>query len=199
MMTYINGGFLEVSNVLLFKYQDNIGTHQMNYMESAMNYEESLKMAIQELAFSKTKFNPAKLLKRMWAFARLKKDFEMIKILTKIMQTDIGRIYQFKSEIEVMIYLLENVQSPPLVHILNSINNLKWRLGNIFEIDIGSQKLVHHIDLMMKRMKNRKVDKRYLIRNLEAFNKLFKQVLKEESLRILVKKGLFPPPPSYLP
>jgi len=199
MMTSINGAFLEVSNVLLFFWQDKIGRHQMNYMESASNYVESLKGAIQELSFSKTKSNPAKLLKRMWAFARLLKDFNMIKILTKIMQTDIGRIYQFKSELEVIIYLLENVKSPPITNILNSINNLKWRIGNIFEIDINAEKLIHHIDLMMKRIKNSKVDKRYLIRNLESINKFFKQILKDESHRILVKKGLFPPPPNYLP
>jgi hypothetical protein len=200
MWTKVNERFIEFSNVLTYYLVDKAGNRTLlNFANNIETMKEDLKYEVQKYAFSIKDFKPFKLVKRMWSIARSNKDYKMVELLTPLMQTDLGRLSQINSEIETLIMMLEKIRSPPIAAIISEIDNFKWRLGNIFEINIDAPSVIHHIDLMLKRNKNIVKNKRYLIENLDELHTFLKKTINDETIRALKKMGLFPPPARYLP
>lgn len=200
MWTNINGTFIEFSNVLTYFLVDKQGNKRLlNFQNDIRNLVNDLKYEVQKYAFSEKDFRPYKMLKRMWSIARMTKDEKMLSIITPLMQTDLGRLSQMSSEMETLINILEKVKTPPIPTIMKQLDNYKWKLGNVFEVDINTKKMIDEIKEMMKHNKNRKADKEYLKENLTNIRKYINGVVADVTIEELRKIGLYPPPKSYLP
>lgn len=196
MWTNLNEKFIEVSNVLVFIMKDKKGNKQvLNFTNATFDYVKGLKAEIQKLIFSHKNFKPFKAVKRMWAIARNIKDENMVKKLTPVMQSDLGRLSQISSELETLILILEGVRTPPMASILKQLDNMKYRLQNVYEVDIDNNELIKIFDKLV----SRKLKKATLIKNLEDLKKYFKKVIGDATIKELQYIGLWPIPASYLP
>ncbi len=200
MWAKVNERFIEYSNVLTYYMVDKQGNKTLlNYVNVPEGIQEGLKKEVEKYAFSIKDFKPFKMIKRMWSMARTNKDYKMIELLTPLMQTDLGRLSQINSDLEVLIGIIKNVKSPPMASIMQEIDNLKWRIGNIFEINIEPQAVIKDLNYILSKNKNTAKNKKELIKFLEALQTFFKQTINREALRALKNMGLYPPPSSYLP
>lgn len=200
MWTLINGRFQEVTDLYTFIFKNIKGeTEVLNYENDIEHLEESLKIEIQKYAFSKKFFKPFKMVKRMWSLARITKDLRMVKILTPLVQSDVGRLSQMNSDIEVIIDILAKVKSPPLPSILKEIDNFRPRLANAYEINIDEQRLDDMIVDILKHKNNTVKDKKYIINELHKIKEYLAILIKNETVKYLNKVGLVPIPYSYLP
>lgn len=196
LWTNISGKFLEVSNVLTYIMKDKNGNKQLlNFMNDPQNYVEQLKGEVQKYIFSSKSYKPFKAVKRMWAIARKIKDPNMVKLLTPVMQSDLGRLSQINSELETLILILENVKTPPMASMLSQLDNMKYRLQNVYEVDIKNEELIK----IFSKLVNRKLKKSTLITNLKDLKKYFKKVIDDATVKELNRIGLWPIPFSYLP
>ncbi len=200
MWTVINNKYIEISNMMIFYLIDKKGNRTLlNLVPPDYLYDviEDLRYDIQKMSFSPLYMKPFKAIKRMWAVARLIKDPVMINKLTPIMQTDLGRLSQINAELEVMVLMLFNVKNLPVSEInrmKQSINQIRYRLENIYQIDLDEHYISKMFDNIMN-SKNKDVMKNLLVK----LRKYFKSLIEPEALRILKEKGLFPPPMKYLP
>lgn len=198
MITMINGKFIEFSNVFVFYLVDKKGERKLlNFTDDLRPLSFQLKQDIQKLAFSDHKY--FKMVKRMWSLARISGDYKMIKILTPLMQTDLGRLSQIVSELDTLGLLLEYIKSPPFPSIAQQVDGFKYRLESIYEIDLPRDDLFRYIDNLGKHMKNTKSNKSYLIKHLGNLKKYLHEILASTTLQQLKKLKIWPLPKSYLP
>jgi hypothetical protein len=115
------------------------------------------------------------------------------------MQTDLGRLSQINSEIETLIMILINVKSPPMASIIRQIDNFKWRIGNIFEIDINAESIIKTLDDLINKKKNIVNNKKFIVEVLDDMHTFFKKIIASETMRVLKNIGYYPPPSDYLP
>jgi hypothetical protein len=196
MWTKIDGKYLEFSNVLSYYWIDNKGNrHILNFANDLSNLQDALKYEVQKYAFSKDAFKPFKMVKRMWSLARSNKDFKIIKLLTPLMQTDLGRLSQISSEIETLVNMLENIRTPPMLSIIKQIDGYLLRIASIFELNINEKNTINEFHKLLKH----KNDKEYLIKHLKELKKFFTGIINNETIHQLKEMGLYPPPANYLP
>lgn len=200
MWQKVNERFLEFSNVLVYYLINENGERTLlNYANDPFDMVNQLKYEVQKYAFSITNYKPFKMVKRMWSIARQNKDYKLIELLTPLMATDLGRLSQITSEIETLILILNNVNSPPMQSILDQIDNFKYRLNNVFELDVGMDSVIKTIDLITKRVKNTKTNRNYIIERLKELKKHFQKIINENTIIQLKKLKLIPIPENYLP
>lgn len=75
-----------------------------------------------------------KALKRRFALAKIEKDLPTIKILTPILNSDLGRLYTIIGDIDTMLQLFET-KTPPVKEIRREIDAFRSRLGNMYQLE----------------------------------------------------------------
>jgi hypothetical protein len=75
-----------------------------------------------------------KALKRRFALAKIEKDTPTIKILTPILNSDLGRLYTIIGDIDTMLQLFET-KTPPVKEIRREIDAFRSRLGNMYQLE----------------------------------------------------------------
>jgi len=123
---YINSKFTEMSVIYRFKYGDK---------EFAVSKKE-IKDLIYEtgmLNYMEGKF--FKVIKRMFSLARIDNDDERLGQLTTILNSDLGRLYSVISDINTILYILDNVKSIPKKRLKNEIQEFRSRLVNVYTLN----------------------------------------------------------------
>jgi hypothetical protein len=99
--------------------------------ERASNIVQSLTDDI--LFYNQT--NPFKSLKRFFALVKLRKDTEAAAVLVPILNSDLGRLYQIIGDLHTLRGLLDRPSSAyNLKQILSQIDDMKARLGNLYQL-----------------------------------------------------------------
>jgi hypothetical protein len=81
------------------------------------------------------KTNPFKAIKRFFALAKLQKNTKAANLLVPVMNSDLGRLYQIVSDLETLRGLLERPPSAyNIKEILNQIDDMKGRMGNLYQL-----------------------------------------------------------------
>lgn len=199
MWTLISGRYIEFSNMLSFVLVDKFGTRTvLNQNPSPEEIINGIKIDITKLLYSKIGFKPFKAMKRMWSIGRIENHPQVIDDLTPIMQSDLGRLSQITSEIETIINMIEKVDDIPMDNILNEIDGWRYRLENVYDIDIDQNMINEMIKSILSDVSHNVV-KNVVIEKLTMLKKKLKVHTDENALQILKKIGYYPLKKEFLP
>lgn len=198
MWTLISGRYIEFSNMLSFVLVDKFGTRTvLNQNPSPEEIINGIKIDITKLLYSKIGFKPFKAMKRMWSIGRIENHPQVIDDLTPIMQSDLGRLSQITSEIETIINMIEKVDDIPMDNILNEIDGWRYRLENVYDIDIDQNMINEMIKSILSDVSHNVV-KNVVIEKLTMLKKKLKVHTDENALQILKKIGYYPLKKEFL-
>jgi len=96
-----------------------------------LNVSQALK---EDIIYYKAHGNHFKVLKRMLALAKLNKDSETVNKLVPILNSDLGRLYLIISDVGTLIELLENERKVPMPLVRFELDQMKARMGNIYNL-----------------------------------------------------------------
>lgn len=145
--------------------------------------------------------NYFKVLKRMYAFARLKKQKKVLEKMNPILNGDLGRIYSLLSDISTILYLLENEEVVPFEKIQHEINGFRSRLGNISQEDTltSREKPILQKLAVIEGLPNNETGRDKLAAILLSLFDTFERILNTKGREALASIGLYPIPKEYLP
>jgi len=123
IISYIHNKFVEISILYNFKYHNR----SLNIMNIGDLYESTM------LSYLEKKF--FKVLKRMFSIARLEYNKKQLLFLNDILNSDLGRLYSVISDINTILYILDNYKSIPKVRLENEIQEFRARLANIYKLE----------------------------------------------------------------
>lgn len=98
------------------------------------DFEEIEKSLSEDIIFYRSENNPFKVLKRQFALAKFQNHEEVIKKLTPILNSDLGRLYSLLSDIGTLIQLLEDKQNVPLDRVRYELDQFKSRMANVYSL-----------------------------------------------------------------
>ena len=125
--------FIEVTNFYDLRYknkQDTIISMNLENSGGAKSYELSLLADLHHYS------NPdlgkfMKLSKRLWLYAVLKKDKNLLHALYPLFGSGAAKMYQIMGEVETIENIMEKVKRPAMKDILENIEDWKARLGTV--------------------------------------------------------------------
>jgi hypothetical protein len=135
-----------------------------------------------------------KMAKRMMSLLIAKQQMRQAGRLYPILHSGVGIMYQIKSELDAILYILEHSDSIPTAHIRKQLDTIKYRLGNVYEFDFHEDKLDKFITGLMKVTS--------LTRLQEGITKLkdhLSDIINQETYKELKDLGFIPVKSSYLP
>lgn len=171
---YDGKNFIPISNVYEIRYKNGVG---INREEETRDDKKSI---IEDMMkyYSKGKRNYMKILKRLFIISRLDKNKQLEQKLIDIFNSDIGKIYKVKSDVEAIIKVMELYKNKTTRdRIKNSLQNLKEYLSNM---NIYKNRIYTLFDGIPTINKLNKIKKHLLL----ISNKLLLQKLKEDKINI---------------
>lgn len=204
IIAVINNKLMDMSNFFVLIATDKFGNETaINLPQASLDnfddyFLEQLKEGIEKLYYSKLDYNYLKLAKRYWTYARFIKDKQIIKSLVPLMNSNIAHVSQIKSEIALMIRLLQNVtiNNIPMTILKNQLSNIKLQLSGTFEISDDRQIEINNtIDRVVKN----NMSASEIIDLLEPIKKYLENIINNKALKFLKKVKLAPPPQYLLP
>ncbi len=196
-ITLINGHFTEVTNIIELSYTNGSGnTKYVNIQMSKMNnIDIALPKEIEKLYFSDYHYNPFKMIKRIFSFARHTDNHQLLEKIFPIISSDISAMYQIKSELEAIKLVLENFKSPPIITINKQLDYMKNALSRLIELSQRQEGLFN--DALDQAVEETDMEKKIYIIDKVIF--FLKKKINFFSLDYLNKVGLNPPPQTVLP
>lgn len=184
--------FQDFSCIYTFKQDGKV----LNRVE--MDPSIGLREDVQELS---NEGNYFKIIKRIYALARMKKRTKVLEQLTPILNGDLGRIYSLLSDISTILYLLENEQVVPFEKIQHEIDGFRSRLGNISQdktLLTKEEPILTKLALIDK-LPNTETGRDKLAHILLSLVDTFEGILSKRGKEALSSVGLYPIPKEYLP
>ena len=157
------------------------------------NIEESLKQNIYALDHQGKYF---KMAKRIFSLLKIKIDKTLIKNLTTLFNSDLGKIYQIIGDIGTIDYLLENKKHLSKIKIHYEIDQFKYRLSNVSVSKYMAERF-KIIDLIDDAVKTN--DKYKLNTDLDKIEKRLAEILNYYTVEYLKNIKLIPVPKKFLP
>jgi hypothetical protein len=126
---------------------DVVALVNSRYVEIAMVYSVSVKgsplmrrqqpllITLTEDFAYYSKIDPFKSVKRLFSIAKLTGDKKAIEKIVPILNSDLGRLYQIVSDLKVLKGLMERPQ-PPIQEIRSQIDDMRSRMGNIYQLKL---------------------------------------------------------------
>jgi len=153
----------------------------------------------QDLLYYLASNNYYKASKRLFTLANIKNDLKLIEQLTEMFNSDLGRLYSIISDLNTILFLLDNEHSIPVDKIKYELDGIRTRLGNIYSIsDVDSDRVLKDI-LKTSALPTNKDGRVRLKEIIENLVDKFQRVLDLESKGYLESKKIAPFPVSYLP
>jgi hypothetical protein len=122
---YVNNKFTEFSVIYNFKYKgENISDYNYNIIN--LISESSMISYLEGKYF--------KVIKRLFSIARIKNNKNHLELLNKILNSDLGRLYNVIGDISSLLYLFEHESNLPLKRIESEIQEFRSRLANIYTL-----------------------------------------------------------------
>ncbi len=193
----INAKYIEATNIFDIKIKNKNKEYQISIARDEAI--ESLQIDICKMLYVDKFYNPFKAIKRMFSLAKQYKDVNMLNKLIPLLNSDAAILYQIKSEIDVIILMLERLKQIPKISIdllKNQIDNFKMRLAYIYKIDYDSNKVYNLINKILKNFKL--VNKKKLIEMFNEIINIFNEEIIEYTAEYILKNGLTPIPKNYL-
>lgn len=202
MITIINNMFVEVTNFFILA---NVENDKVTFINTDVDYfnknvviesfKSSIRDEIEKLYYSNQFYSPFKVVKRMFSFARIIQDNNLLPRIVELYSSDLSLAYKLSSDIETIIRVINIVKNPPYKAIYKQLQILKSQL--VYVLVIPKKTLImlnNHIDDFNKI--NNKEDKIILLKNVK---KIIKSFVNAYTIEELTKLGLNPPPRNYLP
>jgi hypothetical protein len=187
-----NDRYTDISTIYQFRFKGKILNNGTGDVEKTV--KESLLYHIGKKEYYKV-------IKRMFALARAREDKSDLKKINPIITGDLGRLYQVVSDIDTLLYLLENQRNLSVDKIKFEIDNFKYRLGNIYTLDkfLRQNKEINKEIEKLVALPNNKTSRKELLENLEELQENFLNILNDYAFQQLKRLKLFPVPDRYLP
>jgi hypothetical protein len=177
ILAWIDGEFVEMTN--LFEFM--VGNKPLNFEEDS-NIVKSIK---EDIIYYYDERNYIKMLKRIFTVAKIRGDKNIINKLVNIFNSGLGRLYQVSSNLENIINLIEKLNNTNLEKIrekiINYLQELKSRMGNIYEFEIPL-KFYDEIDKISKIKDFQKMSLK-----IEDLREKIKMKLNKETLKRIKK------------
>jgi hypothetical protein len=121
-----NNRFTEFS--MVYEFRD--GNKILNQVDR--DFAQEVK---DEVLYYRYTNNPFKTLKRIFSLAKFYDDRKLMNKLIPVLNSDLGRLYALISDIDVLIYLLEEGHKASKSAIKFEIDQFKGRMNNIYTLD----------------------------------------------------------------
>ena len=184
---YLNKRYIEMTNMFMLTYDEPKGhLHHMSVKPDA--YETSLQDDLQK--YSNRSVNKyMKLAKRLWVYAVLKNDTDIMMKLYPLFSSSASKMYQITGEIETIVNIMENIKKPLLGSIKMNIEDWKTRLGTVMIDTLPmsvADDIYKKIDSTIKNIHN----KNLVITNLEELSDILVIYINKYVKKFLVKNKL---------
>lgn len=198
ILVKLNGKFREVTNLLQFYYTDKKSKKEYVSFSKSPKEEfiESLQGEIASYYYNplpKYK-NPIKYAKRIFTLASIYNDVKTGEKLVKLWRSPYNILYALKSEIGTLIDIMKKVKKPRYKEIIKQIEEMKFRLSRIIDINIPIE-LFDYINNIIKKRSNSKI---FIIENLEKMNDIIRELTNNDVIKYLKSVNLYPAPKNYL-
>jgi hypothetical protein len=134
-----------------------------------------------------------KLSKRIFSLLKNTKS-KLLEPLSEMFNGDLGRIYSIISDIDTMLFLLDNEGAVPLKRLQYEIGQFRFRLGNVY-----STKRVNTDRVLDELVRLEKSPKGEMVRGLELLKNALSSILNNEAKHELEEIKLIPIPRDMLP
>lgn len=135
-MVPLNGRIIEVTN-----YYEMASFHHERTEKPTLNdtkFFASMKHDILKNVFVTD--NLLKADKRIFTYPRLSRDYGTVQKLFPLLNSGVGLLYQVRSDIKALLYLLEHYKTLPWKTMTDEIDNFRLRLSHIYEFDFDEMK-----------------------------------------------------------
>lgn len=191
IVAYINGRFSDFSNIYILKY-NGIPINNVD-----LNEQSSIK---QDLMYFLSSDNYYKAFKRLFSLVRKEgvgngsQQGDLLQKLTTMFNSDLGRLYLLKTDIETLIFLLDNFKNISPEKLRYELNQFRVRLGNIYSIDkVGTDKELESL----KKLTQLPTLTAGLKNKLELLREKYTTILNKETLNYAEENSLLPIPSKY--
>lgn len=192
VIAFLGDRYVEITMMYEFHINDKIINPPSKDLEASIK-EDILKNLINKQYF--------KMSKRIFSLARLKKYNNEVLDLSKMFNSDLGRLYSVCSDIKTLLFLLENVHLISKDRIKHEIDQFKTRLSNIHTLPKWYDerpKIYKILDHLVK-MKQSPNQTHIFITQLNILYEKVEEILSYYCKEWLHKINLFPVPQKYLP
>lgn len=190
--SYVDNKYVEITNYFVLQYIDDNGNTKFVNIND-VDIIVSLKEEVFKYT-TKMYYKPFKMVKRMFSIARLTGDNSMLKTLTPLIQSSSGALYQIVSEIDTVMNMIKHLNSPPMQTIFKQIDNFKYRISNITDIDINEKYLYKTIDDIISGDLTNDV----VVEELEQMKYYLNDIINDNTISYLKEYRVYPPPPKYM-
>ena len=185
----LNQRYVEITNWYMLTFKDADGT-TVNLSVKPETYKSSLMSDI--YYYNNNSLNKAmKLAKRIWLYAVLKNNKELMTALYPLFGSGASKMYQIVGEIDTIKSILKKIKTPNKEYIIQNMEDWKTRLGTVMS-DILPIPMAHEIYVKINDMIDSMIDKKITIVVLDDIadklnfyiNKYVKLYFKENSINI---------------
>jgi hypothetical protein len=153
-----------------------------------LDYEKELRSSLSSYYVLGNYFKAAK---RLFSIARLKNNEPLIKKLSDMFNSDLGRLYSIISDAKTIIYLLENKENVPIDKVRYEIDQFRARLGNIYSIGgVGSKSILERL-LDMQELPADAAGRERLMKAMEKLVDVFESALSKASEAYMKQEGIW--------
>ena len=157
MFAPYDGRYLEMSTFFILKSKEK-------YINVDNNYFNNLQTSLLEDINTYKDIKPFKAVKRVWSYAKIKKDFKTVKKLENLIKSNIALLAQINADIETIQMIIERKNNYDKNFLLVEVDDFKERISNIIDISFDELKVDIMIDniLLMIINKNNENDEQLL-------------------------------------
>jgi hypothetical protein len=208
MIAPVDGRYIEFSNFFELYEEDKNGNKKIINLNKYPIFFDKLVDEIRQLS-TKTFFNPFKMAKRMWGYARITKNEDILVKLSPLFNGNIARMNQIKTDLGTIMIMFERFKSLPTKFLLKELDTMKSRISYLYDIVLDEEliygvldHIVYYFDHYVtdKRLKaygfdpKEKIDRKKVIGLLKNLSDYLKKIIYEYTLKYLSKNGLWPIP-----
>jgi len=176
-----NERFLEMSTFFILKSINEYINVYSNYFD---NFKKSLLVDIE----SYKDIKPFKAIKRVWSLAKLIKDDNTLKMLSKLIKSNIALIAQINADVETLVLLIEHNSNFDIKFVLRELDGFRERLSPIIDISIDNEKInlfIDYIKLLFVFRDINKVINNNVIEGLTKFHDYLLNIINKETFDYL--------------
>lgn len=133
---------------------------------------------------------PMKYAKRMFVISRLKRDKKIGQKFYELFHSDTNLLNSVNAQLDIVIAMLSEQKNPPIDILFNQLDEQKFRISKITEFDVGQDGFYDLINQIIKGT----MSKKDMIESLTEVRKHYADIISENVLKYLKKKGLWPGP-----
>lgn len=183
LYSFLNGKYTEITN---FYYNDMKDITEEKILDG---------LRVSLLKYKFVDINYMKIIKRVYAIARIKKDYKMLDILKNFINGNVSLMSSVRTDIEVILsmvdygFIINNNKDNIMSHIGQTIN----KVSNIFVVDLSSEinKKLNSIQNLLCKNKNYDITIIKTLKECSDILKNYMNKLAEEYIKINLKISLF--------